>query len=135
MSQVSFSIRGCYVPEKTQTTNNKTGILSPNYMLIKTKNLRFLVRKWSKPRITRDTCICNFFLFNDLQDTKSNRILTYINQSYCNSLKCVSVCLYLICKLSEKRLSKMKSLVYTKRSQAESWWFLITIVYISCYTD
>ncbi len=54
---------------------------------------------------------------------------------YCNSLKCVFVCLYLICKLSEKRLSKMKSLVCSKRSQAESWWFLITKIYISCYTD
>ncbi len=42
--------------------------------------------------------------------------------NFCNSLKCVSVYLYLICKLSEKRLLKMKSLVYTKRSQAESWW-------------
>ncbi len=30
---------------------------------------------------------------------------------------------------------KMKSLVYTKRSQAESWWFLITKIYISCDTD
>ncbi len=29
--QVSLDIRGGYVPEKSQTANNKTGILGPNY--------------------------------------------------------------------------------------------------------
>ncbi len=60
-----------------------------------------------------------------------------ITTRYCNGLKCVLVCLYQTLQLSKKHLSinKRNSLVYIKRSQAESWWILITEIYISCYTD
>ncbi len=99
-------------------------------------NSNFLLGRNFSYQVSKNTCVK---IFCSVSSIFVKRIffpcLKTRNSSYCNSLKCVSVCHYHICKLSEKCLSEMKYLVYTKQSQAESWWFLITKIYISCYTD
>ncbi len=87
-----------------------------------------IISQWSVSIIFSGINFLN--LINNSHESSAKHILfnTYfVAKRYCYLS-------WIICKFSKKHLfiNGENSLVYTKRSQAESWWILITEIQISC---